>query len=178
MASYVNDVGKGLVLVANKWDLAGRDSQDAARKFEAEVYLHIPFAQHAPILLVSAVTRRGIGRVLDAAVAVAENRRRRISTGELNRIVGRALRDKEPRTASGKRLKVLYTAQTGEAPPTFTLVTHRAERLHFSEERRIENLLREMVDYSGSPIRIQVRGRPRPERSRGAKAPRKKRRSG
>jgi len=159
VASYANDEGKGLVLVANKWDLAGRASEDAARRFEADVYDEIPFARNAPILLVSAVTRRGIGTVLDAAVRVAANRRHRIATGELNRVLGRTLRDKQPRTASGKRLRVLYVAQTGEAPPTFTLVANRAERLHFSEQRRIENLLREMADFSGSPIRIQVRGR-------------------
>jgi GTP-binding protein len=110
------------------------------------------------------VTRRGIGKVLDAAVRVAANRRRRIATGELNRVLGRALRDKQPRTASGKRLRVLYVAQTGEAPPTFTLVANQAERLHFSEQRRIENLLRQMADFSGSPIRVQVRRRSSRER--------------
>jgi GTP-binding protein len=99
--------------------------------------------------------------VLEAAARVAENRRRRISTGELNRVLGRSLRDKAPRTAAGRSLKVLYVAQTGVAPPTFALVSHRAETLHFSEERRIENLLRESVDFSGSPIRLRVRGRSR-----------------
>jgi GTP-binding protein len=177
VASYANDEGKGLVLVANKWDLvpaeAGAKARaDARRRFEAEVYEHIPFARNAPILLVSAVTKRGVGKVLDAAVRVAENRRRRIATGELNRVLGRALRDKEPRTASGKRLRVLYVAQTGVAPPTFNVVANRAERLHFSEERRIENLLREMADFAGSPIRVHVRQRS------GREGKRKQRRSG
>jgi GTP-binding protein len=166
VASYANDEGKGLVLVANKWDLAGRASEDAARKFEAEVYEHIPFARNAPILLVSAVTRRGVGKVLDTAVRVAANRRRRIATGELNRVLGRALRDKEPRTASGKRLRVLYLAQTGVAPPTFNVMANRAERLHFSEERRMENIIREMADFTGSPIRIHVRARSGRDRER------------
>jgi len=174
VASYANDEGKGLVLVANKWDLAGKASEDAARTFEAEVYEHIPFARSAPILLVSAVTRRGIGKVLDAAVRVAQNRRRRISTGELNRVLGRALRDKEPRTASGKRLNVLYVAQTGVAPPTFNVVAGHAGRLHFSEERRIENLLRGMADFSGSPLRIHVRARSGRGREHGARGPRPK----
>lgn len=184
VASYANDEGKGLVLVANKWDLAGRASQDAALRFEENVYEHIPFARNAPILLVSAVTRRGIGKVLDTAVKVAANRRRRITTGELNRVLGRALRDKEPRTASGKRLRVLYIAQTGVAPPTFNVMANRAERLHFSEERRIENVIRQMADFTGSPIRIHVRGRSGSERRAGkpgrprAKGERKSRRSG
>ena len=86
---------------------------------------------------------------------------RRISTGELNRVLGRSLRDKAPRTAAGRTLKVLYVAQTAVAPPTFALVSNRAERLHFSEERRIENLLRETADFSGSGIRMRVRARSR-----------------
>jgi GTP-binding protein len=59
---------------------------------------------------------------------------------------------------------VYYVAQTGSAPPTFNLVANRSERLHFSEERRIENILREEVDFSGSPIRIVVRKRTGRER--------------
>lgn len=159
VASYANEEGKGLVLVGNKWDIAGPVAEDAARKFEEALFEEIPFAKSAPVVLVSARTGRGVGQVLDAAVRVAENRRRRIATGELNRVLGRALRDKQPRTAGGKRLKIFYVAQTGDAPPTFSLVANRAERLHFSEERRIENLLREMADFAGSPIRIRVRGR-------------------
>jgi GTP-binding protein len=159
VASYAHDEGKGLVFVANKWDLAGKASQGAARTLEDTVLEKIPFARTSPLLLVSAATGRGVDRVLDATLRVAENRLRRVSTGELNRVLGRALRDKAPRSASGRSVKALYVAQTGEGPPTFTIVANRAERLHFSEERRIENLLRGMADFSGSPIRIRVRGR-------------------
>jgi GTP-binding protein len=162
VASYANDAGKGLVIVANKWDLAGRsgkEGDEAAREVRLQIEEEIPFARHAPVLLVSAKTKRGVGRVLEAAAAVAENRSRRIPTAVLNRVLGRALRDKAPRTASGKNLRVLYVAQTETDPPTFMLVTNRSERLHFSEERRVENLLREAADFSGSPIRIEVRER-------------------
>ncbi len=180
VASYANDAGKGLVIVANKWDLATRpgvEGHEAAKAVRAEIERQIPFARHAPVLLVSAKTGRGGAKVLEAAVAVAENRRRRIPTGELNRILGRALRDKAPRTASGKTLRILYVAQTGVEPPTFSLVGSRRERLHFSEERRIENLLREAADFAGSPLRIEVRERSGEERD-GEKKKRRKRRSG
>ena len=116
------------------------------------------------MLLVSALSGRGVAKILETAVRVAANRQRRISTAELNRVLGRALRDKAPRTASGKTLRVLYVAQTATDPPTFALVGSREERLHFSEERRIENLLREAADFSGSPIRIEVRQRSGEER--------------
>jgi GTP-binding protein len=102
-----------------------------------------------------------MARVLPAAARAAESRRRRISTGELNRVLGRVLRDSPPRTARGTRLTVYYVAQTGVGPPTFTLVCNREEPLHFSESRRIDNLIRKSADFRGSPIRISVRGRSR-----------------
>ena len=149
VASYVQDAGKGLVLVGNKWDVAA--GEGAAKKFAAALIEEIPFAHWAPILLTSAKTGRGVGKVLEAAAKVAENRYRRIPTGELNRVLGRPLRDKPPRTASGRRIKVYYVAQTGVAPPTFTLVASRAEGLHFSETRRVENLVRGIADFTGTP---------------------------
>jgi GTPase len=167
VASYANDAGKGLVLLGNKWDLAtrpGKEGEGSAREIRLSVAESIPFARHAPLLLISAKTGRGLSRVLTEAARVASHRRRRLSTGELNRVLGRALRDKPPRTASGKRLTVYYVAQTGAAPPIFTLVANREERLHFSEVRRIENIIRESADFSGSPIRISVRGRSRSDR--------------
>ena len=178
VASYVDEEGKGLVLIANKWDLAAQREEGTADDFRTALASQIPFARHAPILLISAKTGRGVAPVLAAAARVAENRRRRISTGELNRILGRALRDKAPRSAAGRALKVFYVAQTAVAPPTFALVANRAETLHFSEERRIENLLRASADFSGSPIRIRVRARSRDESGSGSRAKSSRKRTG
>jgi GTP-binding protein len=161
VAAFAHESGKGLVLVANKWDLAGPASEEASKELEAAVRERFPFAGYAEILRVSARTGRGMGRVLPAAARAAESRRRRISTGELNRVLGRALRDSPPRTERGTRLTVYYVAQTGIGPPTFTLVCNREEPLHFSESRRIDNLIRGSADFTGSPIRISVRGRSR-----------------
>jgi GTP-binding protein len=181
VASYVDDAGKGLVLLANKWDLAGRRETGTAADFREALASQIPFARHAPILLISAKTGRGISRVLPAAAAVAANRLRRIPTGELNRVLGRPLRDKPPRAASGRTLRVFYVAQTGTAPPTFALVASRKEPLHFSETRRVENLLRAAADFAGTPVRVVVRERSgrRTEKARGrSKSSRRKTRSG
>ncbi len=159
VASYAVEAGRGLILVANKWDVAGDRETGTAEDFQAALASQIPFARHAPVILTSAKTGRGISRILKTAAQVAENRHRRISTGELNRVLGRALRDKAPRSASGRPFKVFYVAQTGVAPPTFALVASRADPLHFSEERRIDNLIREGADFAGAPIRILVRER-------------------
>jgi GTP-binding protein len=159
VAAFAHEQGKGLVIVANKWDLAEGLGPEASERFEAAVRERLPFAAYAEMLRVSAKTGRGIRRVLPAAVHAAESRRRRITTGELNRVLGRALRDSPPRTDRGTRLRVYYVAQTGVGPPTFTLVCNREEPLHFSESRRIENLLRKAADFGGSPLRVSVRSR-------------------
>ncbi|MEP6994218.1 MAG: ribosome biogenesis GTPase Der [Acidobacteriota bacterium] len=180
VASYAEQAGRGLVLLANKWDVAGQREAGAgtAEQFRQALGQQIPFARYAPILLISATTGRGIAKILPTAAQVAENRHRRISTGELNRVLGRALRDKAPRTASGRTLKIFYVAQTGVAPPTFALVANREETLHFSEQRRIENLLREGADFSGAPIRILVRARSRDAAARPARSKSSRRKPG
>ena len=181
VASFAVEAGRGLILVANKWDVAADREEGTADDFRQALASQIPFARHAPVLLTSAKTGRGVSRVLKTAAQVAENRHRRISTGELNRVLGRALRDKAPRAASGRTLKVFYVAQTGVAPPTFSLVASRAEPLHFSEQRRIDNLIREAADFAGAPIRILVRersGRRDPEARGRSKSSQRRPRSG
>jgi GTP-binding protein len=159
VASYAHEEGKGIVVVANKWDLAEGEGPEASKRFEAMVRERLPFAGYAEMLRASALTGRGVRRVLKAAERAADNRRRRITTGELNRVLGRALRDSPPQTIRGMRLRVYYVAQTAVSPPTFTLVCNREEELHFSESRRIENIIRRSADFTGSPIRVSVRGR-------------------
>ena len=159
VASYAHEEGKGIVIVANKWDLASEEGPEASKRFEAQVRERLPFASYAEMLRASARTGRGVRRVLTAAARAADNRRRRISTGELNRVLGRALRDAPPQTIRGMRLRVYYVAQTAVSPPTFTLVCNREEELHFSESRRIENIVRRAADFTGSPLRVSVRGR-------------------
>jgi GTPase len=159
VASYAHEEGKGIVLVANKWDLAAEEGPEASKRFEAAVRERLPFAGYAEMLRASALTKRGVGRVLQAAERATNNRLRRISTGELNRVLGRALRDSPPQTVRGLRLRVYYVAQTAIHPPTITLVCNREEELHFSESRRIENIVRKAADFTGTPIRVSVRGR-------------------
>ena len=159
VASYAHEEGKGIVVVANKWDLAEGEGLEASKRFEAMVRERLPFARYAEMLRASALTGTGVRRVLKAAERAADNRRRRITTGELNRVLGRALRDSPPQTIRGMRLRVYYVAQTAVSPPTFTLVCNREEELHFSESRRIENIIRRAADFTGSPIRVSVRGR-------------------
>jgi GTP-binding protein len=157
VASYAIEKGKGLILVANKWDLAG--SAKVAEKFRLDVYNKFPFARFAPILLLSAKTGRGVAKLPKEIARIAGNRERRIPTSELNRLISEETRNRTSKGESGRTLKIFYASQTGTAPPSFSLVASRAENLYFSDARRLENALRRAADFQGSPIELRVTGR-------------------
>ncbi len=116
-----------------------------------------------------------MGRVLEAAVDIWGERRKRISTGELNRIVGEAVRRQQPPVVKGKRPKIFYATQVAVAPPTFVVFARDAASVHFSYRRYLENQLREAHGFDGTPIRLVFRERssvelPRRRRAGGAGA--------
>lgn len=151
--------GRGVILVANKWDAVADPS--AAEEFREEVFRKFSFVRFAPLLLVSARSGRGVSRVPAEVVRVAGNRLRRVATALVNRVIGDETRHRPVKGASGRPLKILYASQTGVAPPVFTLVASREEELYFSDSRRLENVLRRAADFSGVPIRFHVAGRRR-----------------
>jgi GTP-binding protein len=157
VASYAIEKGKGLILVANKWDLAG--PAKVAEAFRLDVYNKFPFARFAPILLISAKTGRGVAKLPKEIARIAENRERRIPTSELNRRITEETRNRTSKGESGRTLKIFYASQTGTAPPSFSLVASRAENLYFSDARRLENALRRAADFEGSPIELRVSAR-------------------
>ncbi len=127
------------------------DPKALAVDYEALVRERLKFLSYAPIVFVSALTGEHIARIFALIDRVAEARRRRISTGELNRWL--ASEDLSRGTSPGaKRIKIYYMTQASNSPPTFILFTNQKDRLHFSFERFLENRLREKFDFMGSPI--------------------------
>ena len=135
----------------------------------------LPFVDYAPVISVSAKTGQRVTRVLELAVDVWGERRRRIGTGELNRLVREAVERNPPAIVHGKRTKVRYATQVGVAPPTFVFFATEPASLHFSYRRYLENRLREAYGFDGTPIRLvfreQVREK-RPPKGRGARTKR------
>lgn len=152
VAGYAAQRGKGILLVANKWDVV----RDPAKDFALDVYEKFPFARFAPLLRVSAKSGRGIARLPAEIARVADNRERRLPTAELNRTLGEEARRNPPKGESGRLLKVYYVSQTGTAPPVFTLTASRGEPLYFSDARRLENVVRRAGDFAGVPVQIRV----------------------
>lgn len=175
VAGYVVEEGRGLVIAVNKWDIVEDKTHKTFDEFVATLRRDLPFVDFAPIVSISAKTGQRVSRVLELAVDVWGERRRRIGTGELNRLVRDAVDRKPPALVHGRRAKVRYATQVGVAPPTFVFFATEPQSLHFSYRRYLENRLRDAYGFQGTPIKLvfreQVREK-RPPRGRGARSKR------
>jgi GTP-binding protein len=159
LIGHVLDRGRGLVIAVNKWDLAPKDAK-AGDKMLAKLKDELPFAAHAPIVFLSALTGRGITRLGPLLSTVDENRRRRIPTSELNRLVREVLVfERMPGDGRGRSLKIAFCTQADGAPPAFVFFTNDEKLASRPFERRLENILRRMADFSGSPIKLFFRNK-------------------
>ena len=153
--------GCGLVIAANKWDLTKGEGDRYYKEFDEEQRFRMKFLDYAPLLHISALTGERAPKLLEMVDRVAMARRKRVTTGELNRFVERISREHPPSSQDKKHVRILYAAQTGVAPPQFVFFTNVATGFHFSYERFLINSLRETFGFEGSPIRIAVRKRNR-----------------
>src|SRR5437867_2084864 len=159
IAGYVQEAGRPVVVVVNKWDLAG-DRKLKQRAFEQAVRDRLKFLAWAPVLFVSAKTGKGLGAMLAAAERAHAASRTRVPTGPLNRLLGRATAAHAPKAAKGSSaVKLLFATQIGVDPPTFVLSINHPVDLHFSYKRYLENQLRAEFGFGGTPIVLKVRGR-------------------
>jgi GTPase len=173
VAGYVVEEGKGLVIAVNKWDVVEGKTHKTFDEFVATLRRDLPFIDFAPIVSISAKTGQRVQRVLELAVDVWGERRRRIGTGELNRLVATAVERNPPALVHGRRAKVRYATQVGVAPPTFVFFATDPASLHFSYRRYLENRLREAYGFAGTPVRLVFREQVREKRAprgRGARA--------
>ena len=151
--------GRGVVIVANKWDLVKSQDPDFVKQFDDALRRKMRFLDYAPILHISALTGERAPKVLEALDRAAANRRKRVPTPALNRFVESIIAANPPVSPERRNVKIMYVAQIGVAPPTFVFFTNVATTFHFSYERFLVNKLREQFGFEGTPIRIQVRRR-------------------
>jgi len=176
IAGEVEQAGRGIIIVVNKWDLilerAGEPegaSEGQLRRaektlrgdFERVIRHRLPFLEYAPMLFTSAVTGEGLEELLPVGADVASQFARRIETGQLNRAVREALFQHQPPGRGGKFFKVYYATQVGTRPPTIVLMVNDPALCHFSYERYLRNRLREQFGLQGTPIRLQIKRRSR-----------------
>src|SRR5215203_1711944 len=157
VAGYVQEAMKGLLIVLNKWDLVTKEPTVAA-DFTAVVKRDLNFVDYAPLVFVSALSGRGTQRVLPAVKAIADERRKRVPTADLNNAMREAFAA-HPLNDKGKPFKLYYVTQPRTSPPTFIFFVNDPRRVHFSYIRYLENKIREHFGFEGTAIKIAFRGR-------------------
>ncbi len=155
---YVHEQGKPSVVVMNKWDAVEKDTH-TVNAFEKKLAEDLKFMSYYKSVYISAKTGQRVDKVLSLAEEAFAHANFRVPTGALNDLLIDAVRVSEPPSYNGRRLKLYYSAQVSVCPPLFALQVNDETLLHFSYERYLENIIREAYDFSGTPIRIQARGR-------------------
>jgi GTP-binding protein len=168
IGGYAHESGRSVIILVNKWDAVttGRtDGKPPADReiFEKQLRSVLKYLHYAPVIFLSALEGTGPGakkllRVLNEVVAVAAERRKRVSTGQMNRFLDKIDFQRAP-VPMAKRIRIFYMTQAAVAPPTFILFTDRDIQLHFSFERFLENQIREAFGFKGTPIWFKVRAR-------------------
>ena len=175
IAGYAHESGRSIIIVVNKWDLVISGKEKAARPtksermraskrpgdrdaYEERLRYELKFLNYAPIVFISAQSGKGTEKIFPLLEEVATERRKRVTTGQMNRFIERVDFERAS-VPMRQRVKILYMTQASVAPPTFVLFTNRAVKLHFSYQRFLENQIREAFGFVGTPIWIKNRAR-------------------
>ena len=158
IAAHIVRTGKGIVIVMNKWDLVNGEKK--ADELMKKIRDDMPFLSYAPVVFASALNGRGVQKIIASVLAVNENRKKRIATNMLNRLMRDVLAfDRLPSDRKGKSLKVYYCSQAESEPPTFIFFVNDPALVNTGFENHVKNKLRELEDFTGTPIRTFWRGR-------------------
>ena len=158
IAGIAHEAGKASIIVVNKWDLIGKDNK-TTQEFTKKVYDALSYMTYAPLIFVSALTGQRIPKLFEHINFIHNQASMRISTGMLNDVLNDATTKAQPPSDKGRRLKIYYMTQTTVKPPTFVIFCNDARLFHFSYQRYLENQLREVFGFRGTPIRIIIRER-------------------
>ncbi|XXM74539.1 ribosome biogenesis GTPase Der [Lysinibacillus sphaericus] len=158
IAGYAHDAGRAVVIVVNKWDAVEKDEK-TMNKWEQNIRDHFQFLDYAPIIFLSAKTKKRIHTLLPVINMASENHALRVQSSVLNEVVMDAVAMNPTPTDNGKRLRIYYATQVAVKPPTFVVFVNDPELMHFSYERFLENRIRDAFGFEGTPIRIIARAR-------------------
>jgi len=163
IGGYAHESGRSVIIVVNKWDLMTTHRTDGKppadqKVYEEQVRHALKYLDYAPLLFISASEKKNIDQVFAKTELVARERRKRVSTGQMNKFLERV--DFQRASVPMKnRVRIFYMTQAAVAPPTFVLFTDKLVKLHFAFERFLANQIRESFGFIGSPIWFKVRAR-------------------
>ncbi len=158
IAGYAHEAGRAVIIVVNKWDAVEKDEK-TMKEFEQNIREHFLFLDYAPIIFLSALTRKRIHTLIPVIDKASESHSMRVQTNILNEVVMDAVAMNPTPTHKGQRLKIFYTTQVAVKPPAFVVFVNDPELMHFSYQRFLENRIRDAFDFEGTPIRIFARKR-------------------
>lgn len=156
VVGYAIENNKAIIVVVNKWDLV-KKSQSAQDEFTKNLRNQLPFLEYAPIIYVSALTKKGVHKVFEAITYVYDAYHNRVPTNVLNEVIQDAQMMNEAPNFNGGRLRVYFANQVDVAPPTFVLFCNNPKFMHFSYQRYFENRLRDTFNFDGTPIKFVLR---------------------
>jgi len=158
IAGYILENWKSTVVLVNKWDAVEKDTY-TMQQYTEKIRRELNFMPYVPILFISAKTGQRVEQVLPEALRIQEERLARLTTGQINRILQEA-QDKHAATSRGGRaLNIYYGTQVRSDPPTFLLFVNDPKLGHFSYMRYLENRIREVYPFTGTPIRLVMKAR-------------------
>ncbi len=158
IAGYILESWKSAILVVNKWDAILKDTY-SMDNFTKKVRQELNFMDYIPVLFISALTGQRVGQVLPLALQVQEERLVRISTSQLNQVLQKAQDTHPAPSHAGRQLRIYYATQVRSDPPTFLIYVNDPKLCHFTYLRYLENRLREVYPFHGTPIRLVLRPR-------------------
>ena len=158
IAGYAIEAGKAVVIVVNKWDTV-EDKEKAIKEFTQDIKAQFQFMPYAPIVFLSALTKKRLHTLMPKIIKVNENAHRQVKTSVLNNIITDAYSLNLPPSYKGKRLKIYFSSQVRTCPPTFNIQVNSKGLIHFSYERYLENKIRENFDFEGTPIILNFKNK-------------------
>jgi GTPase len=158
IAGYAHEAGRAVVIVVNKWDAVEKDEK-TMNELERKIREHFLFLSYAPIVFLSAKTKKRIHTLLPMINTASDNHAMRVETSVLNDVIMDAVAMNPTPTDNGRRLKIYYTTQVAIKPPTFVVFVNEPELMHFSYQRFLENRIREAFGFEGTPIKMYARER-------------------
>ena len=149
--------GAGLVVAVNKWDLVEEKDSNTAARGERELKTRAPFLEFIPFVYLSAKTGQRVDRLLEVVLRVEDERRKRVPTSEVNRVLEELVQRQQPPQPVGESVRLLYASQIGTAPPRFAVISNRPDAIPESYTRYLQRGFREAWAFTGAPLDIKFR---------------------
>ncbi|MDQ6929838.1 MAG: ribosome biogenesis GTPase Der [Candidatus Eremiobacteraeota bacterium] len=161
LAGMILEERKGMIICANKWDLAREQGEYSQAELTEVIHSQVPFAKFVPVTFLSALTKRRLATLMPIVMKVSNSLDRHVPTAQLNSIVRDATLAHPAPSRGGKMFKIFYCSQPASHPPLFVFHCNDPEMIAPSYRRFLENVIRQNFDFEGVPLGMEFRARTR-----------------